>query len=83
MSEFPERLTIFTPTFNRAYCLGTCYESLKKQTCKDFSWLIIDDGSNDGQKNWSVPGWRKKSWKSVMFTRRTRGCMGLIIQRIN
>ncbi|WP_077623697.1 glycosyltransferase family A protein [Sediminibacillus massiliensis] len=40
-------LTIFTPTFNRAYTLHKCYESLKKQSCKDFVWLIIDDGSTD------------------------------------
>lgn len=48
MTVPPKRLTVFTPTYNRAYCLGTCYDSLKKQSCQDFSWLIIDDGSNDG-----------------------------------
>ena len=42
-----KKLTIFTPTYNRAYTLGKCYESLKKQTCNDFIWLIIDDGSTD------------------------------------
>jgi len=41
------QLTIFTPTYNRAYCLHHCYESLKRQTCKDFIWLIVDDGSTD------------------------------------
>lgn len=40
-------LTVFTPTFNRAYTLHLCYESLRRQTCKDFVWLIIDDGSTD------------------------------------
>ena len=40
-------LTIFTPAYNRAYTLHKCYESLKKQTNKDFEWLIIDDGSTD------------------------------------
>lgn len=40
-------LTIFTPTYNRAYCLSECYESLCRQGCKDFIWLIIDDGSTD------------------------------------
>ncbi|WP_203287295.1 glycosyltransferase family A protein [Metabacillus sp. cB07] len=40
-------LTVFTPTYNRAYCLQQCYRSLKEQTCKDFIWLIIDDGSTD------------------------------------
>ncbi|MEK3881800.1 glycosyltransferase family 2 protein [Paenibacillus sp. PL2-23] len=41
-------LTVFTPTFNRAYTLHLCYESLKRQSCKSFKWLIIDDGSSDG-----------------------------------
>lgn len=45
-----KRLTVFTPTYNRAYCLHVCYESLKRQTSKDFVWLIIDDGSSDGTR---------------------------------
>ncbi|MEG0180324.1 MAG: glycosyltransferase family 2 protein [Romboutsia sp.] len=43
-------LTVFTPTYNRAYTLHLCYESLLRQTCKDFVWLIIDDGSSDNTK---------------------------------
>ena len=43
-------LTIFTPSYNRAYTLHKCYESLKKQSNKDFVWLIIDDGSTDNTK---------------------------------
>ncbi|MDT3496898.1 glycosyltransferase, partial [Bacillus toyonensis] len=27
-----KNLTIFTPTYNRAYCLASCYKSLKRQT---------------------------------------------------
>lgn len=40
-------LTVFTPTYNRALLLSRSYEMLKKQTCKDFTWLIVDDGSVD------------------------------------
>jgi glycosyltransferase involved in cell wall biosynthesis len=43
-------ITIFTPTYNRAYTLNLCYESLKRQTSNDFLWLIIDDGSNDNTR---------------------------------
>lgn len=43
-------ITVFTPTYNRAYTLHKCYESLKKQTCKEFIWLVIDDGSTDNTK---------------------------------
>lgn len=49
-------LTVFTPTFNRAHTLSRTYKSLCNQTCKDFEWLIIDDGSTDNTeilvKNW-------------------------------
>ena len=40
-------LTVFTPTYNRAHTLVRTYESLCRQTSKDFEWLIIDDGSTD------------------------------------
>lgn len=40
-------ITVFTPTYNRAYIIGNLYESLKRQTFRDFEWLVIDDGSAD------------------------------------
>lgn len=43
-------LTVFTPAYNRAHSLDLCYESLLSQTCKDFKWLIIDDGSTDNTR---------------------------------
>lgn len=43
-------LTIFTPTYNRSYTLPVLYESLVTQSCLDFEWLIIDDGSTDDTK---------------------------------
>lgn len=39
--------TVFTPTYNRAYILPNLYKSLCSQKCKDFEWLIVDDGSED------------------------------------
>ena len=44
-------LTIFTPAYNRAHTLGRTYESLLRQTCDDFEWLIVDDGSKDSTLN--------------------------------
>ncbi len=40
-------ITVFTPTYNRAYIIDKLYESLCSQTCPDFEWLIVDDGSTD------------------------------------
>lgn len=59
-------LTIFTPSYNRAYTLHLCYESLKRQTCKDFIWLIIDDGSTDNTKE-LVEGWISEGAVSICY----------------
>lgn len=40
-------ITIFTPTYNRAYIIKNLYNSLKRQTNKNFEWLVVDDGSTD------------------------------------
>lgn len=40
-------ITVFTPTFNRAYIIEDLYKSLKRQNYFDFEWLVIDDGSTD------------------------------------
>lgn len=41
------KLTVFTPTYNRASTLPALYHSLCRQRSGDFQWLIVDDGSND------------------------------------
>lgn len=46
-----ERITIFTPTYNRGYIIENLYKSLKKQTFNDFEWVVVDDGSTDNTKD--------------------------------
>ena len=43
-------LTVFTPAYNRAHTLWRTYESLCRQSSKEFEWLVIDDGSTDGTR---------------------------------
>jgi len=45
-----KKITVFTPTYNRAYTLPQLYNSLVRQTNQNFIWLIIDDGSSDNTK---------------------------------
>ena len=52
-------ITILTPTYNRAHCLGDLYRSLMEQTCRDFEWLVVDDGSSDDTEA-LVDSWRKE-----------------------
>ena len=42
------KVTVFTPTYNRAYIIENLYRSLQRQTCMEFEWLVVDDGSSDG-----------------------------------
>lgn len=52
-------ITVFTPAYNRAHTIGRTYESLLAQDCKDFVWLIVDDGSTDNTAD-LVKEWKKK-----------------------
>ncbi len=52
-------ITVFTPAFNRSDLLGRCFESMKRQTRKDFIWMIIDDGSKDNTRE-VVSSWLNK-----------------------
>ena len=54
------KVTILTPSYNRAHTLPRVFESLQKQTFKDFEWLVIDDGSTDNTK-YLVEEFQKKA----------------------
>ena len=45
------RITVFTPTYNRGYIIENLYKSLKRQTYKDFEWIVVDDGSTDNTED--------------------------------
>ncbi len=61
-----KKITIFTPTYNRAYILGQAYKSLLEQTNKEFIWLIIDDGSTDNTQQ-LVSEWQKENKIDIKY----------------
>lgn len=53
------RITVFTPTYNRAYIIENLYRSLQRQTFRDFEWLIVDDGSSDNTEE-VIAAWQRE-----------------------
>lgn len=47
MKRATPTLSVFTPAYNRAHTLQRTYDSLCRQTSKDFCWVLVDDGSTD------------------------------------
>ena len=65
-------LTVFTPTYNRAHTLARTYKSLCNQTCNDFEWLVIDDGSVDNTEE-LVTGWIVEGRISIRYIKKENG----------
>ncbi len=59
-------ITVFTPAFNRAHTIWRTYQSLCRQTCKDFIWMVIDDGSTDNTSE-LVLQWKENSEFEIIY----------------
>lgn len=66
------KLTILTPTFNRKDLLPRLYDSLTKQICLDFEWLVIDDGSTDGTSD-LFDVWKGEADFPIIYQRKENG----------
>ena len=60
------KFTVFTPAFNRAHTLINSYQALCRQTCKDFIWLIVDDGSTDNTRE-LIDLWSKENKIQIKY----------------
>lgn len=65
-------ITIFTPTYNRAHLLPRLYTSLCEQTCGDFEWLIVDDGSMDNTEE-VVASWIDENKIPIRYYHKNNG----------
>jgi glycosyltransferase involved in cell wall biosynthesis len=44
----PVTVSVVTSTYQREGTLPRLYESLRRQSFRDFEWVVVDDGSSDG-----------------------------------
>lgn len=65
-------LTIFTPTYNRAYILSQLYNSLCRQTNSEFVWLVVDDGSTDDTEQ-LVEQWMQHRQICIRYIKQPNG----------
>lgn len=71
-SQMSKIITIFTPAYNREKLLSRLYLSLCNQTCDDFMWLIVDDGSVDDTES-LVRGWTLDGRVDIQYIKQSNG----------
>lgn len=64
--------SIFTPTYNRAHLLSGVYDSLCAQSCRDFEWVVVDDGSADRTEE-LVRGWIDEKKITIVYEKQPNG----------
>ena len=67
------KITVFTPTYNRAYIIETLYRSLQRQTFTDFEWLVVDDGSSDGTEELFVKWSKEETHFPIRYYKQPNG----------
>lgn len=65
-------LTVFTPAYNRADTIIRTYNSLLRQTNKDFEWIIVDDGSTDNTEEVVKP-WLDQQVIPIRYIKKNNG----------
>ena len=61
------KLSIITINFNNLDGLKKTSESILAQIWRDFEWIIIDGGSNDGSKEFIESITTKKKFKCIFL----------------
>lgn len=66
-------ITIVTTTYNRLHTLPRLVNSLLAQDSSKFLWILIDDGSTDGTKEWFFENFESWKFKSFYFYQKNSG----------
>lgn len=75
MGKTNPTLAVFTPAYNRAHTIGRTYESLCRQTSKDFKWVIVNDGSSDNTEELVKPWLEADNGFAIEYYKKENGGM--------
>lgn len=67
------RFTVFTPAYNRGYIIEQLYESLCRQTFRDFEWIVVDDGSTDNTEAVMAELMEKEHFFKIIYEKQPNG----------
>ncbi len=70
---FDYKITVFTPTYNRAYIIENLYRSLQRQTYQNFEWLVVDDGSKDNTEEIFAAWMREENPFPIRYIQQENG----------
>ena len=74
-------ISVFTPTYNRAYMLENLYQSLLKQKANiEFEWIIVDDGSTDETEK-KVNNWLNNNNFEIIYDKQVNSGKHIAINR--
>ena len=74
-------ISVFTPTYNRAYMLENLYQSLLKQKANiEFEWIIVDDGSTDETEK-KVNNWLNNNNFEIIYDKQVNRGKHIAINR--
>lgn len=67
------KITVFTPTYNRKHTIDKLYKSLKNQSCTDFEWVVVDDGSTDGTNEYFIKILEEDNRFTIKYIKKKNG----------
>lgn len=70
--SFDYKITVFTPTYNRAYIIENLYRSIQRQSFRDFEWVVVDDGSSDGTEALFAK-WQRENDFPIRYVKQENG----------